>query len=82
APHRITVEVTETAIISINERFETNLACLAAAGVRLSIDDFGTGYSSLGNLRNLRADYLKIDRSFVVGIGQNRGDEEIILAML
>lgn len=82
ASHRITVEVTETAIISINERFETNLACLAAAGVRLSIDDFGTGYSSLGNLRNLRADYLKIDRSFVVGIGQNRGDEEIILAML
>lgn len=80
--NKITVEVTETAIINLNDRFEANLATLASAGVRLSIDDFGTGYSSLGNLRNLRADYLKIDRSFVVGIGQNHGDEEIILAML
>ncbi len=80
--HKITVEVTETAIINLNDRFEANLASFAAAGIRLSVDDFGTGYSSLGNLRNLRADYLKIDRSFVVGIGQNHGDEEIILAML
>src|SRR5690554_2135541 len=78
----ITVEVTETAIINLSEQFESNLAALAAAGVKLSIDDFGTGYASLGNLRNLRADYLKIDRSFVVGIGQSHGDEEIILAML
>jgi len=80
--HQITVEVTETAIINLNEQFESNLAALATAGICLSIDDFGTGYSSLGCLRNLRADYLKIDRSFVVGIGQNHGDEEIILAML
>jgi len=80
--HMITVEVTETAIINLNERFEANLAALAVAGIRLSIDDFGTGYSSLAGLRDLRADYLKIDRSFVVGIGQSHGDEEIILAML
>lgn len=82
SPRKIIVEVTETAIINLNEKFEANLMALAAAGIKLSIDDFGTGYSSLGGLRDLSADYLKIDCSFVKGIGQNHGDEEIIMAML
>ncbi|KEA65693.1 diguanylate cyclase [Marinobacterium lacunae] len=79
---RIVVEITETTLMSKAPLVKSNLAALEAAGVCVSIDDFGTGYSSLSYLKELQADYLKIDRSFVVGIGKNRSDEEIINAML
>ena len=51
-------------------------------GVSIAIDDFGTGYSSLAYLRNFRADRLKLDMSFVRGIGVNREDEAITRAVL
>lgn len=81
-PRRIVAEITETALMSRSQQVKLNLTALETAGIRVSIDDFGTGYSSLSYLKRLKADYLKIDRSFVVGIGQNRSDEEIIQAML
>ncbi len=79
---RVVVEITETTLMGVTPRVEENLAVLEASGVRLSIDDFGTGYSSLGYLRELDASYLKIDRSFIIGIGNRDSDEEIVLAML
>lgn len=79
---RVVVEITETTLMGVTPQVEENLAILEASGVRLSIDDFGTGYSSLGYLRELDASYLKIDRSFIIGIGNRDSDEEIVLAML
>jgi EAL domain-containing protein (putative c-di-GMP-specific phosphodiesterase class I) len=51
-------------------------------GVRLAIDDFGTGYSSLSYLRQLPVDVLKIDRSFVAGLGTNEEDDALVQAIL
>ncbi|SIQ10024.1 PAS domain S-box-containing protein/diguanylate cyclase (GGDEF) domain-containing protein [Marinobacterium stanieri] len=79
---RVVVEITETTLMGVTRQVEDNLTRLESSGVRLSIDDFGTGYSSLGYLRELDASYLKIDRSFVIGIGNRDSDEEIVLAML
>jgi EAL domain-containing protein (putative c-di-GMP-specific phosphodiesterase class I) len=61
----LTLEVTETALMRDAQETARRLAALRTLGVRVAIDDFGTGYSSLAHLRELPADALKIDRSFV-----------------
>lgn len=69
---RLTLEITESAIMAHPDRTQTVLAALKAAGVRLSIDDFGTGYSSLARLHHLPLDELKVDRSFVADLREGR----------
>ena len=72
APHRLEIEITETAIIGDTDRALRILADLRDFGIRVALDDFGTGYSSLSFLAKFPFDRIKIDRSFVCG-GQNTG---------
>ncbi len=79
---QICVEITETTLMADSEMVTENLKCLKQAGITLSIDDFGTGYSSMSYLKALDADHLKIDRSFVIGIGVSESDEHIVRATM
>ncbi len=75
------VEVTETALMQDYTTAASVIAGLTEIGVALSIDDFGTGYSSLSYLRQFPVNRLKIDRSFVIGIGNNEKDAAIAQAV-
>jgi diguanylate cyclase (GGDEF)-like protein/PAS domain S-box-containing protein len=81
APARLCLEVTETALIGELDDAHHNIATLSSHGVQIALDDFGTGYSTLAHLQHLRADVLKIDRSFVARIDQQSRDREIIAAV-
>ena len=80
-PERLKLELTESVVMQVDNAFVL-LDRLRALGITLAIDDFGTGYSSLNYLKLLPIQQLKIDRSFVVGIGSNRGDEAIITTVM
>jgi len=84
AAHRLELEITESLFIDDPETVVTVLHGLRALGVRIALDDFGTGYSSLSYLRKFPFDKLKIDRSFVNAIKDDRiahGILETILAL-
>ncbi len=72
------LEITESAIMDDPLRAEAMLNRLSQQGFKLSIDDFGTGYSSLAYLRRLPVQELKIDKSFVMGMQEGEGDEQIV----
>jgi diguanylate cyclase (GGDEF)-like protein len=67
-PEMLTLELTETSLMSNIEETMPRLMLLKALGVRIAVDDFGTGYASLAYLRQLPVDSLKIDRSFVAAM--------------
>ncbi len=75
---RITVEITESAMLIERERANECLNRLRAIGVRVALDDFGTGYASLVHLKELSVDSLKIDHQFVAAIGTSEIDEVIV----
>lgn len=77
-PSRIVVEITEELLLDNNESVSETLNGLRDAGVGISIDDFGTGYSSLQYLRDLPANCLKIDRTFISRIEHSAADRAII----
>jgi diguanylate cyclase (GGDEF)-like protein len=81
-PHRLELEITESALVSDLEVVKTVLGGLRDAGVRIALDDFGTGYSSLYHLRNFRVDKIKIDKSFVERMGRERESSEIVSALV
>ncbi|MET0415063.1 MAG: EAL domain-containing protein, partial [Actinoplanes sp.] len=81
-PELLTVEITETAVLTRPEEAAARLAEIRAAGIRVAVDDFGTGYTSLGLLPRLPVDELKIDRSFVVRMHESRAHATIIDAVI
>jgi EAL domain-containing protein (putative c-di-GMP-specific phosphodiesterase class I) len=72
------LEITETLYITVLEGNTEALDVLKRMGVRISIDDFGMGYSSLSYLKRLPVDTLKVDRSFVAGLGEDVEDMAIV----
>jgi EAL domain-containing protein (putative c-di-GMP-specific phosphodiesterase class I) len=70
-PEALTIEVTERVLVGAAGQVVEHLGELRRAGVRLAIDDFGTGYASLAYLRQLPVDIIKIDPSFVAGLGED-----------
>jgi len=76
------LEITEGVLMIGQAYIDEALAALNKLGIKLSMDDFGTGYSSLSYLRRYDFDVLKIDRSFIQGIPQNKADCELINAII
>jgi len=82
-PSMIEIEVTEGIFMGRGSfHVERALKLLSANGVRIALDDFGTGYASLTHLRRFPVDVLKIDRSFVAGLGQNDDDYAIVRSVM
>jgi diguanylate cyclase (GGDEF)-like protein len=77
-PASLCLEITEGAVMENAEQALAILKELDAIGVSMSIDDFGTGYSSLSYLQQLPVDELKIDKSFVIRMGEGSNDDVII----
>jgi len=81
-PQALEFEVTEGMVMEHPERGVLVLTELVAAGVNVSIDDFGTGYSSLAYLKRFPVHRLKIDRSFVSGLPDDRNDRSLTRAVV
>ena len=81
-PACLTLEITESVLLQEAEGLSDALEALKAIGVRLVLDDFGTGYSSLAYLTRLPLDALKVDRSFVDGLGTVAHDTAITEAII
>jgi diguanylate cyclase (GGDEF)-like protein len=81
-PNLLCLEITETVLMEDAGSSRAVLDSLKALGVRLAVDDFGTGYSSLLYLRRFPVDILKVDRSFVSGLGQSPADTAIVAGVV
>ena len=79
---RLTIEITESAILNNLEHARRAAHELKAMGCRLALDDFGTGYSSLGHLQALPFDEVKIDQSFVMNMTNTRESRKIVAAIV
>ena len=81
-PGRLTLEITESALMRDAASALVVLSALKELGVLLAIDDFGTGYSSLSYLQRFPLDILKVDRMFVEELGMRTGSDEIVAAVI
>jgi diguanylate cyclase (GGDEF)-like protein len=80
-PNLLRLELTENALIDNSDKTVALLAELRRLGIKVVIDNFGTGYASLSYLKNLPVDGLKIDRTFIRGLPEDRGNAAIIQAI-
>ena len=78
APHRLEIEVTETALLDDRSQTREYIEQMKTFGVRIALDDFGTGYSSLSYLHTLPLDKVKIDRSFLIDVTRNARSLELL----
>lgn len=76
------IEVTETSMAHLTPEVETAMAALRSMGTKLAVDDFGMGYASLAYLKRLRAEVIKIDRSFVTDIAHEAIDAQIVEGLI
>jgi diguanylate cyclase (GGDEF)-like protein len=81
-PHRLVIEITESAVVQKLEDAKAVLQSLRNVGVRVALDDFGTGYSGLYHLRELDLDMIKIDRSFVAQMLAEPQEARMVKAVL
>ncbi|MFC3310996.1 GGDEF domain-containing phosphodiesterase [Blastomonas aquatica] len=79
---RLTLEMTESALVPDLKRAAVRFASLREAGVRIAVDDFGTGYSSLLYLKRLPLDYLKLDHAMTRDIGGAEADRIIVRSII
>jgi diguanylate cyclase (GGDEF)-like protein len=82
APENLILEITESAIMVDKDRALLILGRLSDMGVRIAIDDFGTGYSSLSYLSKMPVDEIKIDKSFVLDMHENKTNAVIVHATI
>ena len=82
APHFLELELTESQLLENVEYVIATFQQLHRLGVKLSIDDFGTGHSSLSYLKRFEVDYVKIDQTFIQGVGRCSEDEAITVAII
>jgi diguanylate cyclase (GGDEF)-like protein/PAS domain S-box-containing protein len=80
-PSRLCLEITETVLVDESTALRNTMHELSELGVRVSVDDFGTGYASLAYLKRMAVDELKVDMSFVTGLGRRPEDEAIVAAV-
>jgi diguanylate cyclase (GGDEF)-like protein len=78
----LTIEMTERVMVHAGATVTADIQRLANSGVHIAIDDFGTGYASLTYLQRFPVSVVKIDRSFVAGLGQNPRDDAIVRAVV
>jgi diguanylate cyclase (GGDEF)-like protein len=81
APDRLEIEITESTLMRKDDRTIAHLQDLRALGVKIAMDDFGTGYSSLSYLQTYPIDCIKIDRSFVMTLGESGDASAIVRAI-
>jgi len=81
-PSRITVEITENALVTDEKSVPARLARLRDAGIKVAVDDFGTGYASLAYLTALPLDMIKIDRGLIAGLVGGERDRIVVKAMI
>jgi len=82
APERVIVEISESALSGAAGAYLARVTELRALGVRISLDDFGTASTSIAQLRSLPIDQIKLDRSFVVGLGAASADAALAAGVL
>ncbi|GID33190.1 putative bifunctional diguanylate cyclase/phosphodiesterase [Paractinoplanes brasiliensis] len=82
APHRLLLEVTETALAADTRRATQTVIDLTAVGVGISVDDFGTGYTSMSQLRGLLIAEIKIDRTFVRDVTEAPQSQAIVRSII
>jgi diguanylate cyclase (GGDEF)-like protein len=82
APHQLHIEITETVLVDASSQAIREVREVADMGVSIALDDFGTGYSSLSLLRDLPISVVKIDRSFIAPIAEDRRTAALVRSVV